>query len=296
MTLTRVRTFLAALLLVGALSVAVGCSAGAGAAAGIDVATAGPLSGSAASESPTAPLPDLQLPDVHLSGVNDPSCHSPARPVVLVHGTFSSVAGNFTPLAGALQADGRCVYGMNYGLAGLAPVRDSATTVAGFVDSVREVTGADEVDVVAFSQGGLVLRTALRLDGLAGKVGTAVLIAPTFHGTTSDLLAGAGIACPACADQTAGSALLTELDAGGDLDGDVRYATISSRDDTVVTPVDTQSPVGPADRVTWLIIQDDCPDARIEHLDLPGDPGAIDWVRVALATDGRPDPSAYRCR
>ena len=236
------------------------------------------------------------LPDVHVPGVNDPSCRSAERPVVLLPGTFSTVQSNFTALAAALQADGRCVYGLNYGLAGVAPVRDSASAAAGFVQDVRAATGADQVDVVGFSQGGLVLRTALRLDGLAPAVATAVLIAPSFHGSTADLLTGVpAAACPACADQTAGSALLTELDAGGDLDGQVRYATISSRDDTVVTPVDGQSPVGPADRVRSLVIQDRCPQARVSHLDLPADPGVVGWVGAALDSDGRPEPTAYRC-
>ena len=236
------------------------------------------------------------LPDVHVPGVNDPSCRSAERPVVLLPGTFSTVQSNFTALAAALQADGRCVYGLNYGLAGVAPVRDSASAAAGFVQDVRAATGADQVDVVGFSQGGLVLRTALRLDGLAPAVATAVLIAPSFHGSTADLLTGVpAAACPACADQTAGSALLTELDAGGDLDGQVRYATISSRDDTVVTPVDGQSPVGPADRVRSLVIQDRCPQARVSHLDLPADPGVVGWLGAALDSDGRPEPTAYRC-
>ncbi len=243
---------------------------------------------------PTAsPIP---LPDVHVPGVNDPFCRSAERPVVLLPGTFSTVQSNFTALAAALQADGRCVYGLNYSLAGVAPVRESATAAAGFVQDVRAATGADQVDVVGFSQGGLVLRTALRLDGLAPAVATAVLIAPSFHGSTADLLTGVpAAACPACADQTAGSALLTELDAGGDLDGQVRYATISSRDDTVVTPVDGQSPVGPADRVRSLAIQDRCPRATVSHLDLPADPGVVGWVGAALDSDGRPEPTAYRC-
>lgn len=236
------------------------------------------------------------LPDVHLAGVNDPACRSAQPPVVLLPGTFSTVAGTFGPLATALTAAGRCVYGTNYGLGGLAPVRDSATATAGVVDGVLAATGADRVDVVAYSQGGLVLRTALRRDGLADRVGTAVLIAPTFHGTTSPLLDGVpGVVCPACTDQIAGSALLTELDAGGDLDGAVRYATIASRDDTVVTPVAAQSPSGPADRVTSLVVQDRCPQVRLDHVALPGDPRVIDWVVAALAAQGRPDPSAFPC-
>ena len=74
------------------------------------------------------------LPDVHVPGVNDPSCRSAERPVVLLPGTFSTVQSNFTALAAALQADWRCVYGLNYGLAGVAPVRDSASAAAGNSD------------------------------------------------------------------------------------------------------------------------------------------------------------------
>lgn len=260
--------------------------------------TAVPTTSSVSTPAPTATPSRIRspLPDVHVPGVNDPSCRSAQRPVVLLPGTFSTVQSNFTALAAALRAGGRCVFGLNYGLAGVAPVRDSASAAAGFVQDVRTATGADQVDVVGFSQGGLVLRTALRLDGLAPAVASAVLIAPSFHGSTADLLTGVpAAACPACADQTAGSALLTELDAGGDLDGQVRYATISSRDDTVVTPVDAQSPVGPADRVRSLVIQDRCPRATVSHLDLPADPGVVGWVGAALDSDGRPEPTAYRC-
>ncbi len=259
------------------------------------VATTAVPTTAAPTAAPTS-SPTRVLPDVHLPGVNDPECRSDERPVVLLPGTFSTVAGNFAPLATALQTTGRCVFGTNYGLAGLAPIRDSATTVADFVDSVLEMTGADQVDVVAFSQGGLVLRTALRLEGLAPRVGTAVMIAPTFHGTTSTLLDDVPpVTCPACADQTAGSALLTELDAGGDLDGQVRYATISSRDDTVVTPVDAQSPAGPPDRVRSLTVQDACPGAHLEHVQMPGSPAVIAWVVQAVRTGGQPDPSSYPC-
>lgn len=282
------RTVPTAFLLVGALFMA-GCGS---------PASTGPASTPVPSAvvAPTSASPRTALPDVHLPGINDPSCVSEQPPVVLLPGTFSTVSGNFAALATALGADGRCVYGTNYGLGGVAPVRDSATSVAAFVEDVLAATGADRVDVVAFSQGGLVLRTALRRDGLADRVGTAVLIAPTFHGTTSPLLDGVpGLACPACADQTAGSALLDELAAGGDLDGDVRYATISSRDDTVVTPVQAQSPVGPADRVTSLIVQEECPSVVLDHLHLPGDPDVIAWVGAALRTGGRPEPTDFPC-
>ncbi len=231
-----------------------------------------------------------------LPGVNDPSCTSEHRPVVLLHGTLATAKGDFGTLAPALQASGRCVYTLDYGMGGIRSVRSSAKTVTEFIDQVLASTGAEQVDVIGYSQGGLVLRTALRLEGLAPKVAVAVLIAPTFHGSDSPLLTALPPAlCASCADQAMGSALLKELDAGGDLDGDVRYAVISSARDTVVTPVSAQAPVGPPDRVTSLLVQDRCPDSRLDHLSLRADAGVVSWVVQALATDGRPDPSAFTC-
>jgi triacylglycerol lipase len=233
---------------------------------------------------------------VGLAGVNDPDCTSDARPVVLLHGTFSTLASNFGALVPALVASGRCVYGIDYGLGGTRPVADSARSVSLFIDTVLAATGADQVDVVGYSQGGLVLRTALRQDGMAGKVAVAVLIAPSFHGTTSSLLDALPVgACPGCTDQVAGSPLLTELDQGGDLDGDVRYAVLSTQQDTVVTPVAAQVPIGPPDRVRSLLVQDRCPDSRVDHVALPADVGAIAWTVAALRDGGAPDPSALTC-
>jgi triacylglycerol lipase len=233
---------------------------------------------------------------VGVAGVNDASCTSAERPVVLLHGTFSSVRADFTAMTPALLAAGRCVYGIDYGGGGLASVRQSAVDVSAFIDQVLTETGAEQVDVIGFSQGGLVLRTGLRLTGMAPKVAVAVLIAPSFHGSTSPLLTAlpAGV-CPACADQAAGSTLLTELDAGGDLDGDVRYAVVSSANDTVVTPVAAQVPEGPADRVSSIQVQDSCPGEQVEHVSLRANPGVVAWVVSALESGGSPDPTALAC-
>jgi triacylglycerol lipase len=216
--------------------------------------------------------------------------------VLLLHGSFSTVAGNFPTIARALIASGRCVYGIDYGDEGRRPIKDSATEVAEFVGQIRTVASAAQVDVVGYSQGGLVLRTALRLNGIAGYVRVGVLIAPSFHGTTSPLatLMPEGV-CPACADQAANSTLLTELNAGGDLDGDVRYAVLSTRYDVVVTPVASQVPKGPTDRVRSLVVQDVCPASVVDHLGLPALRGVPSWVVDALATDGRPAPSSLTC-
>lgn len=248
---------------------------------------------------PSTPLPVVAgtLPDIAgISGVNEPDCRSSHRPVVLLHGTLGSVAASYGPLVTGLRADDRCVYGLDYGSQGVGPVADSARAFAQLVEAVRRRTGAPTVDVIGYSQGGLVLRTALRFDGLADRVRVAVLLAPSFHGTDSPLVAQVpAFLCPACRDQTTGSPLLRQLDTGGDLDGSVRYAVLSTRDDTVVTPVSAQPPRGPADRVDTLVVQDRCPAAMIGHVALPAEPGTIAWVLAALDTDGHPPASAYTC-
>ncbi len=238
----------------------------------------------------------VALPAVDVAGVNVPGCRSSHRPVVLLHGSFSTVRSNFSALVPAVLAAGRCVYGVNYGDGGVAAVTSSAGQAAALMTAVLADTGASSVDVIAYSQGGLVLRTALRLNGLADKVSTAVLIAPSWNGTSARAAASLPASlCPACADQVADSPLLQRLRSGGDLDGSVRYAEISSSSDIVVTPVSSQVPSGPADRVRSVVVEKVCPALVTDHIGLPGVRGVIDWAVAALDTDGRPPDSALTC-
>jgi len=234
----------------------------------------------------------IPLPDVHLAGVNDPTCRSGRPPVVLLHGTFSTPASNFTPMAARLRASGRCVFAVLYGAAfgwgGIGHIDSSAGQVTRFIDDVRLDSGAAKVDVVAFSQGALVLRDALQADLDPAAVAVAVFVAPNYHGTTVPLVTKVpAFACPACAEQTVGSALLTRLNAGGDLSGDIRYATLSSSEDEWVQPVSGQSPRGPASRVRTALLQDICPSPTIRHMDLPNASPVISWTLAALDSGGR---------
>lgn len=226
--------------------------------------------------------------------------------MVLLHGTFSTPAANFTRLAAALQKSGRCVfaplYGALFGYGGIGRIEDSAAAVAAFIDEVRKQQRESpgnpqrQVDVVAFSQGALVLRTALQRDLDPATLALVVFLAPNYHGTTIALAAKvpAG-ACPACAEQAVGSSLLQELAAGGELaPGDLRYATLSISNDAWVRPVSGQSPVGPADRVRRQLLQDACPDVRPEHSSLPSVPAVVNWTIAALDADGRP-PTTFSC-
>jgi len=244
----------------------------------------------------TIDRPAPTLPDVGLAGVNVANCRSSTRPVVLLHGSFSTVASNFTALVPALRASGRCVYALNYGNGGVGSITSSASQFADLVAKVRSATGFRTVDAIGYSQGGLLIRTALRLNGLADEISTAVLLAPSWNGTTAPLAAWVPAAlCGACADQAAGSALLRQLAIGGDLDGSVRYAVVSTRTDSVVTPVGSQVPTGPAARVSALVVEDHCPQLVANHINLPALRGVISWTIAALDTDGRPSSSTLTC-
>jgi triacylglycerol lipase len=212
----------------------------------------------------------------------------------------STPASNFTPLAAGLQSSGRCVYAVLYGglfgWGGIGDIDTSAREVAAFARKVKQASGSEQLDVVAFSQGALVLRDALQAALDPADVRLAVLLAPNYHGTTVDLATRVPAAvCPACAQQVAGSALLVRLAQHGELASGVRYATLSTRRDTWVLPVSGQSPRGPADRVRRQLLEDACPRVLTTHIDLPATPAALNWVLAALRSQGRP-PATFACQ
>ncbi|MGW3623998.1 lipase family alpha/beta hydrolase [Streptomyces sp. NPDC000880] len=200
------------------------------------------------------------------SGWNNYSCKPSTahpRPVVLVHGTFGNSVDNWLALAPYLVRRGYCVFSLDYGqlpgvpfFHGLGPIDKSAEQLDTYVDKVLAATGASEVDLVGHSQGGMMPRHYLKFLGGADKVNALVGLAPDNHGTTLNGLAmllpyfpGAeallSAATPGLADQVAGSAFLSKLNAGGDTVPGVRYTVIATRYDEVVTPYRSQYLAGP---------------------------------------------------
>lgn len=177
------------------------------------------------------------------------------RPVVLVHGTFGNALDYWVLTAPMLAAAGFTVFRLDYGaiagvpfLHGLDSIENSANQLAEFVDKVLDSTGAEKVDIVGHSQGGMMPRFYLKfLDG-ASKVNSLVSLAPSNHGMPelgmvklAKQFAGAEQLIsvtmpPACADQTAGSPLMTKLNADGDTVPGVKYLVIASSHDEVVAP------------------------------------------------------------
>ncbi|WP_326724107.1 alpha/beta fold hydrolase [Streptomyces sp. NBC_00243] len=218
------------------------------------------------------------------SGWNNYSCKPSTahpRPVVLVHGTFANSVDNWLALAPYLVNRGYCVYSLDYGqlpgvplFNGLGPIDKSAEQLQVFVDKVLAATGSAKADLVGHSQGGMMPRYYLKFLGGAAKVNALVGIAPDNHGTTlnglSNLLAyfpGAedllSTATPALADQIAGSAFLTKLNAGGDTVAGVHYTVIATKYDEVVTPYRSQFLTG--SDVHNVLLQDLCAVDLSEH-------------------------------
>ncbi|AMY17858.1 esterase/lipase family protein [Rhodococcus sp. NPDC003994] len=294
--------------------------------AAVTVASAVALGGGVAQADPAVTVPgpsDVPLPGAatDLPGADDPSCvPSPQHPnpVVLVHGTWSNARATWSTLAPELQAQGYCVFALNYGqpallepdnllrLWGGADIRDSAKQLATFVDAVRERTGAAKVDIVGHSQGGTMARQYLKFEGGAdlldparNKVDKLVTLGATNHGTTYDekqLLgklaelvgfpvqdAAAVAVGPSAVQQMVGSPFLEVLNAGGDTMPGITYTVVASHNDTVSTPPEnTFLAPGPGATVSNEWVQDGCPGAAVDHMGLTSEPAAASLVLEGL--------------
>jgi pimeloyl-ACP methyl ester carboxylesterase len=224
------------------------------------------------------------------------------NPVVMLHGLGGNAESNWFYMAPALRDAGYCVYALTYGQAvpniaigGLRPIAESAEQIVDYLDEVRRVTGADKVDIVGHSQGGLHALYITKVLGLSDHVGRVVALAPPTHGTTvSGLIDFATLAglrdlvddvlrtygCFACIDALPGSDLLDELAAGPIAQRGVDYTIVTTRYDVVVTPTASSYVNEPG--VHNLGIQDICPNDPVGHVGMAFDPGVLDIVLNAL--------------
>lgn len=251
-------------------------------------------------------------------GMNDWSCKPSAahpNPVILVEGTWSSRYDSFAALSPALKKQGYCVYGENLGASSAAmskipgvyltgAVKDSAGQLGQEVDKVLASTGAKKVDLVGWSQGGIVARGYLKFFGganasnpAANKVDNVVTFGATNHGTTLSGLAtiaktfGLNPVVPstlgqAALDQEIGSAYLNELNAGGDTMPGIDYTIIGSKYDEVSTPYTrTFLTAGPGATVHNITLQDGCAIDFSDHLQLDYSPRVIGLTEKALGSN-----------
>ena len=232
-----------------------------------------------------------------------PSAQHP-YPVVLSEGTFSSMYNSFGAISPYLAEQGYCVYAFNYGQT-IAPsmfnamgnIANSAAQLRSFVDQVLATTGAPKVDIVGWSQGGMMPRYYINDLGGASFVHELVALAPSNYGTTLDgiqnlvsSLGDLGVVtsllspfCEACVQQLQGSSFLDALNAGGGTRPGVRYVNIETRYDEVVTPYTNAFLSGP--NVQNILLQNQCSQDHSDHISIPYDSNALQDVVNALGAD-----------
>jgi pimeloyl-ACP methyl ester carboxylesterase len=207
--------------------------------------------------------------------------------VILVHGTFGDMTVSWNLVSPALKAAGYCVFALDLVRRGMAPIDRSADKLAAFIDEVRTKTGAPTVSLVGHSQGGMLGRYVARFRDKLAVIDDIIGLAPSSHGTTNPLAPGAGLFCPACAEQVAGSAFMQKLNAPPEAPPPPSYTVVSTRYDEVVTPYTSQALAG----ATNVVLQDRCPEDVTDHVGIIYDPIALQWTMNALGRPGPADPA-----
>ena len=248
-------------------------------------------------------------------GANNWSCKPSAehpRPVILLHGTYANMSANFANFALPLKREGYCVFARNYGsypyglgvfpaIKGLAAIRTSSRELRDYVDRVLRETGAEQVDLVGYSQGGLVARAYLKWDGgtnpadpSQNKVHELIGLASANHGGTAWGLTTMvrwfqkwkqvkDIWGPSSVDLTEGSPFLHALNDAGQTEPGVEYTMISTAFDQINLPYSkaflTQGPGAIVHNVT---VQDGCVQDLSDHFSIPFSPRVHGLVLQAL--------------
>lgn len=229
-------------------------------------------------------------------------------PVVLVHGTETGF-DQWLDLIQALRGAGHRVFALSYGREdsslrgrvtgfGTGHLSSSAGELALFVERVRETTGAERVDIVGHSQGGLLGHLYVKWLGGDRTVRHLVTLGAPVHGASPlgrlDALVrfplvGAGLDAllgPSAREQVRVSPVIRELVSTPDVVAGVRYTAIITRYDDTVLPVDAQRlQTRDGVKVANRFVQDAYPDNLVSHARLPLDPQVIEMVLEAL---GRP--------
>ncbi|WP_084510379.1 esterase/lipase family protein [Nocardia lijiangensis] len=260
----------------------------------------------------------LSHPDAAPPGANRPDCRPSAehpRPVVLVHGTWLNAYDTFAYLSPRLARAGYCVFTFNFGRAGVfeggglgpllpgrngvGPMEDSARQLRDYVDTVLAATGAEQVDLVAHSQGGPVSSQYLKFEGGAGKVGKLVSFGGTNHGTSLMGMATLGrlmtnlglnilgfyrpLIGQANIQQVVGSEFYAHLNRDGDTVPGVEYTAVGTRHDQISNPYEwTFLQPGPDAPVQNITLQDGCEQDMSDHLTLMYSPRVASIALRAL--------------
>ncbi len=214
-------------------------------------------------------------------------------PVLLVPGYGGSTTA-LNVLAGALEEAGRDATVVELSGDGTGDLREQAAVLDEAVRRAMARTGADSVDLVGFSAGGVTLRLWM-LDFGGGNVARrAVTLGSPHHGTDLAALALdlAADKCPvACQQLATDSPLLRALNAKDETPAGPLWVSIWTTDDQTVVPPESASIQGALD----FSVQSVCPEETVAHGDLPRTPTVIAMTLAALARSAPVLPGTEVC-
>ncbi len=213
-------------------------------------------------------------------------------PVLVIPG-YGAELEALDPLVAALRGSGREAVVFEPTDGGTGDLRVQARRLSELAEQTMERTGADSVDLVGYSAGGVVARLYVRDEGGASVVRRVLTVGSPHHGSDVAALAEevAG-GCPtACEQLTPGSDLLRRLAAGDETPAGPRWVTVRTADDRIVTP--SESAV--LDGALNIEVQQLCPAATTSHGGLPGDPVVLDTMRIALGVAPPRAPAEVTC-
>jgi len=165
------------------------------------------------------------------------------RPIIVLHG-YAQNRANFLPLAFRLRRAGLGpIFGFEYWT--LGRIAAGARQLGWFVDEVRAATGAESVDVIGHSMGGVVARYYVTFAGGDGPVRHLITLGSPHAGTD---VSGMGVGHPT-RELVLGSKLCTRL-AAAPPPRHTRMTSIWSRADALV-PGGRQPPIPGAEIVMY---------------------------------------------
>ena len=223
-----------------------------------------------------------------------PAAQDEPGPVLMVPG-YGGGTDALEVLAAALRDEGHVVTIVDPPGDGTGDLRDQARHLGEVADRAMTEAGADSVDVVGYSAGGVVTRLWVEDPAAASVVRRVVTLASPHHG--SDLAALAGGLAPdacvaACRQLAPDSDLLRELNGGDETpDGPLWVAIWTDDDQTVVPPTS-----GELEGAVDFSVQAVCPDLTVTHADVPRTPAVVAMTLAALGTTEPAVPTGEVCR
>jgi triacylglycerol lipase len=205
-------------------------------------------------------------------------------PVLLVPG-YGGSTSSLQSLADRLTAAGRDATVVPLPGPGTGDLGEAADALGAAADEALARTGAESVDLVGYSAGGVIARLWIA-DGGAAVTRRVVTLGSPHHGTTLADLAGdiAPDQCPlGCAQLGTDSDVLARLNADDETPDGPTWVSIWTTQDQTVTPPESAR----LDGALNLTVQSVCTGARVGHGQLPRDP-VVQGMVLAELEPGEP--------